>query len=1009
MKRIKSVVLIGIMLLLTTMIWGQWSLDESFEGGIIPTDWTIYDVNNDGLQWIAYQNSAYANSGDWMAAVECYDNDGEDWLVTPAVVIQDGDSFSFFARAWFSTEDFNVLLSTSGNAMNDFDITLESIVAIEDDYVEFTYDLSPYAGESIFLAIEWLQDTYSLLIDDVKVGQPEPNDVGMLSINVPTAHTFLNSEIYPAGYIQNYGTTAITANFAITCEIVDDQSTVVYNHTIQHIGTLESGVSELIEFQDSWIPDEIGIFQVTMTTNLTGDANPANDAISEDVEIVQHYGTGGPDDFGYQWIDSTEENGPVYDWIEISGTGTSTIMYGVNQFHGDDNFSEPIEFGFDFPFYGIPRSFFYVDTNGEFLLAESNWYEPYPSNGWENDGNVFNYVYPIPGYNAMPALIAAFWDDLEVDQGIGDIYFQTFGTVPNRYCVVEWNNVRFHAGTGGDPTICFEVIFHENGEMIFQYKNVVNGQTGSTCPHDYGQSTTVAIQNDTADIGLCYLRELVENGQYLGLEPYGNILQNELAIKFYTGEDNSAPNFVFEEMGNTFNNNSEFSVLINDMSSILSDTLYYNLGSGWEGIAHIGFVEPNIYSYQLPEIPNSTTINYYFVATDDSPAQNRGTLPNNAPDEFYTIKILPTDGVNVLFAYPGNQDWQLIEYPVYIAALNNLQISYDIYNWYEFEDYRFPENYDVIFTYANSGSVNAKQDTLAVALMEFMDNGTNENPKNVFMASDGLAYSQHGFPNDKPSKKFYTAYLRGGYYGTGTYGQPPYGGTNGLSGPDIIAYEEGSVIGVSGSPIGVANVEYPVYANSPDVLYVRDCPSWYADEVINPEISSEATSLFEDGPGPLVSGQAYCYHGVCALWLDNLIYKSFYTSFDLSQFTDGNDIEMIITEAMEWFNVEIVTNDNVVQTVPKTVLEQNYPNPFNPTTTISFSIAQTSSYVTLNIYNIKGQKVKSLLNEKLDAGTHQVMWDGKDENGKSATSGIYFYKLNAGGNFSQTKRMILLK
>jgi flagellar hook assembly protein FlgD len=99
----------------------------------------------------------------------------------------------------------------------------------------------------------------------------------------------------------------------------------------------------------------------------------------------------------------------------------------------------------------------------------------------------------------------------------------------------------------------------------------------------------------------------------------------------------------------------------------------------------------------------------------------------------------------------------------------------------------------------------------------------------------------------------------------------------------------------------------------------------------------------------------------------------------------------------------------VVQTVPKTVLEQNYPNPFNPTTTISFSIAQTSSYVTLNIYNIKGQKVKSLLNEKLDAGTHQVMWDGKDENGKSATSGIYFYKLNAGGNFSQTKRMILLK
>ena len=91
------------------------------------------------------------------------------------------------------------------------------------------------------------------------------------------------------------------------------------------------------------------------------------------------------------------------------------------------------------------------------------------------------------------------------------------------------------------------------------------------------------------------------------------------------------------------------------------------------------------------------------------------------------------------------------------------------------------------------------------------------------------------------------------------------------------------------------------------------------------------------------------------------------------------------------------------------LLQQNYPNPFNPTTTISFSVAQTSSFVTLDIYNIKGQKVKSLVNEKLDTGTHHAIWDGKDENGKSATSGIYFCQLKAGKDFSQTKRMILLK
>jgi molybdopterin-binding protein len=89
-------------------------------------------------------------------------------------------------------------------------------------------------------------------------------------------------------------------------------------------------------------------------------------------------------------------------------------------------------------------------------------------------------------------------------------------------------------------------------------------------------------------------------------------------------------------------------------------------------------------------------------------------------------------------------------------------------------------------------------------------------------------------------------------------------------------------------------------------------------------------------------------------------------------------------------------------------LISNFPNPFNPSTTISFSVAQTSSFVTLDIYNIKGQKVKTLINDRFDAGAHQVVWDGKDDNNKPVSSGIYFYKLKA-GNFEQTKKMILLK
>ena len=85
----------------------------------------------------------------------------------------------------------------------------------------------------------------------------------------------------------------------------------------------------------------------------------------------------------------------------------------------------------------------------------------------------------------------------------------------------------------------------------------------------------------------------------------------------------------------------------------------------------------------------------------------------------------------------------------------------------------------------------------------------------------------------------------------------------------------------------------------------------------------------------------------------------------------------------------------------------NYPNPFNPTTTINYSLKENSK-VSLKIYNIKGQKVKQLFNDQLSAGEHSVIWNGTDNNGKSVSSGIYFYKLRT-ANFEKTKKMILMK
>ncbi len=101
--------------------------------------------------------------------------------------------------------------------------------------------------------------------------------------------------------------------------------------------------------------------------------------------------------------------------------------------------------------------------------------------------------------------------------------------------------------------------------------------------------------------------------------------------------------------------------------------------------------------------------------------------------------------------------------------------------------------------------------------------------------------------------------------------------------------------------------------------------------------------------------------------------------------------------------------ENQEQVIPTSLitLHGNYPNPFNPTTTISFSLANDTD-VKISVYNIKGQKVKTLISDHYSKGAHSIIWNGKDSNDKKVASGLYFYKLSSGKE-TQVKKMLLLK
>ncbi len=85
----------------------------------------------------------------------------------------------------------------------------------------------------------------------------------------------------------------------------------------------------------------------------------------------------------------------------------------------------------------------------------------------------------------------------------------------------------------------------------------------------------------------------------------------------------------------------------------------------------------------------------------------------------------------------------------------------------------------------------------------------------------------------------------------------------------------------------------------------------------------------------------------------------------------------------------------------------NYPNPFNPVTTIKYNVAVNAN-VTVEVYNLRGQKVITLVNSTQKPGEHSVVWDGTDDNGKTVGSGIYLYKIK-NGKYTSTKKMILMK
>ncbi|MFA6910842.1 MAG: choice-of-anchor J domain-containing protein [Candidatus Cloacimonadaceae bacterium] len=885
------------------------------------------------------------------------------------------------------------------------DISMVSLSSEPSDNIDVTISgLNVHLSSNDFVGSEalvfTLYDGYTGLIAidtlEVIVLEDPAVDLYFSEVISPRVIEYQNLPMIPVIEVSNGGWTAFNDYIDVDLEVYSSANELLHSDALSHMMELSPGGSAILSMSNSFIPaDEEELrFEFTIGTE---DSNPDNNVFVAYTTIVYRFTSGGPDTFGYRYLDSNDPLGPDYDWIEISETGASSIMFGVNSFSGDDNFSEAVPLGFSFPFYGENFTTAYIDINGEILLAPNNWQTEYPDDGWDSDGNMFNYMYPIPGYVQMPALIAVYWDDLEADEGVGNVFFETFGTAPNRYTVVQWNNLRFRAGSGAEELLKFQVILHENGEIKMQYHTVATGQTGASIPHDFGASSTVAIQNRAANSGLPYLREIVQDNTYMGVEPAGNLLHDGLAIVFYSGEDDQDPIITHKAKGNTFMQHQELIATIIDMTAPINAEMHYNTGEGWTSV-EADTVIGSEYYFNIMNIPLGSTVSYYFEATDG--VGNTSTLPVEAPGQCYSFKVLPTADSKVLIAYSGTQDYNRIELPIYENLLTELNIDYDIYNWEEYSNYEIPDSYQGIIAYANTGSANEKMHYFATQLSSYLDSGTDQDPRNLWFASDGLASSQHAHPNSSSIRRLMSGYFRTSYVASG-FG----GGTNGLGGPDSYTYVSGTILALPGTPVGTVDMEYPVYANSPDCIFPNDAAGDpYYNSVPYPEIGAEYIYAFEDGP---IGGQAYLYHGIAATAVETPSFRTLYFSFDFSQLSNPNHRMEWIQDLMNWWDISTSAIGDANSPVISAGITNVYPNPFNPTTNIAFTLSDPGD-VRVEIYNIKGQKVKVLMNENKNAGMHTVVWDGTDDNKKGVASGVYYVRFSS-HQTTQIRKLTMIK
>ncbi|MBZ0198855.1 MAG: hypothetical protein K8H86_03240, partial [Ignavibacteriaceae bacterium] len=272
---------------------------------------------------------------------------------------------------------------------------------------------------------------------------------------------------------------------------LDSSVTAVGTVTVSNISANPSSLNFSVSLDNNLYPTNSVSVKLKPITNernnsvnLSKDENPLKEPRGLSLE-----GSGGPDLFGYKWIDSDDPNGTAYVWNDISTTGTlATTWTPTGTFDPkDEGYAGPFQLGFNFKYYGNIKNQVFVNSNGAVLFAAPT-------------ANMFSNV-QIPTSSAPNDIIAAFWDDLD-GRTQGTVHYKAEG---DKF-IIQFTNWQKYSATG---SLTFQVVLYANGRIMFYYNNMNATLT----------SATVGIENNAGNDGL----QVAYNSGYI---------HNSLAVKF---------------------------------------------------------------------------------------------------------------------------------------------------------------------------------------------------------------------------------------------------------------------------------------------------------------------------------------------------------------------------------------------------------------------------------------------------------------------------------------------